>query len=61
MDTKVVLKYKPMMGGLLDVVTDALKADEHQGQNALGSLIELTLMHATIWVDCGQKLIYIVS
>ena len=44
-DSKVTLKYKKMVGNLLEVVTKVLQVDEKQGRNALGGLIELALMH----------------
>ena len=44
-DEEVVLKYKGMMGGLLDVVIAVMQQDEQQGQASLESMIELTQLH----------------
>ena len=61
-DEEVVLKYKGMMNGLLEVVISVMKEDETgAGKESLESLIELTSTYAEIWEDCAPNLIYIVS
>jgi len=60
-DEEVVLKYKGMMEGLLDIVIIVLQQDETQGQISLESMTELTETHGEIWVDCVPKLIYVTS
>ena len=60
-DTDVVIKYKGMMEGLLDVVIAVMQSDETQGQASLDSMIELTLSHGDVWGGCMPKLIYVVS
>ena len=60
-DEEVVLKYKGMMGDLLDVVIAVLQQDETQGQDSLASMIELTASHGDVWGGCMAKLIFVVS
>lgn len=60
-DEEQVLKYSPMMEGLLDVVIEVLKNDEQQGTASLETLIELTQNHGEIWRPCTQKLLFVCS
>ena len=60
-DEEVVLKYKQIMAGLLDVVIVVMKEDETQGQASLEAMIELTSTHGDIWGDSIQKLIFVIS
>jgi len=60
-DEAVVLKYKGMMEGLLQVVIAVMQQDETQGQASLESMIELTAVHGDIWADSISKLIFVVS
>jgi len=60
-DEDVVLKYKGMMEGLLDIVITVLQQDETQGQVSLESMIELSEIHGDIWVDSVSKLIFVTS
>ena len=60
-DDDVVLKYKGMMEGLLDVVIAVMQQDEQQGQASLESMIELTQLHGDVWADCLSKLIFVVT
>ena len=60
-DESVVLKYKQMMEGLLQVVIEVMQQDEEQGQASLEALIELTATHGDIWGSSVQKLIYVIS
>ena len=60
-DDDIVLKYKGMMEGLLDVVIAVMQQDETQGQASLESMIELTQLHGDVWTDCLSKLIFVVT
>ena len=60
-DDDIVLKYKGMMEGLLDVVIAVMQQDEQQGQASLESMIELTQLHGDVWTDCLSKLIFVVT
>ena len=60
-DEEIVLKYKGMMEGLLDVVIAVMQQDEQQGQASMESMIELTQLHGDIWTDSLSKLIYVVT
>lgn len=60
-DEEVVLKYKAMMSGLLDVVIAVMQEDETQGQASLEAMIELTSTHGDIWGDSIPKLIFVIS
>lgn len=58
---QVVMKYKGMISGLLDVVIEVMKQEEGKGQASLESLIDLTGMHGDIWNGNIPKLVYVVS
>jgi len=42
---------------LLDVIVEALQADEDQGRNALESLCEMTSAHPECWKNATSKLL----
>jgi len=56
-----VMKYKGMMGQLIDVVILVLQTNEDEGKASLTSLIELTQSYAEIWSNDIQKLIFVCS
>ena len=60
-DEETVLKYREMMGGILDVLIEVLKEDEEQGLKSIDSLIELTNSHGDIWSQVMDKLLFVVS
>jgi hypothetical protein len=48
-DEEEVLKYKVIMGQLIDLVILVLKTNEDEGKASLSSLIELTQSYGEIW------------
>ena len=50
-DEDDVMKYKSMMGPLIDVVIQVLHHSEDEGKQAIQSLIELTQSYPEIWED----------
>ena len=48
-DEDQAIKYKGMMGTLINVVIVVLKTNEEEGKASLSSLIELTQSFADIW------------
>lgn len=55
------MKYKAVMGQLIDLVVFVLQTNEDEGKTSLQSLIELTQTYADIWQNEMQKLIFVCS
>lgn len=60
-DEEQVMKYKGMMGQLIQLVIEVLQTNEDEGKASLQSLIELTQSYADIWANDIAKLIYVCS
>lgn len=60
-DEDDVMKYKHMMGPLIDLVISVLQNSEDEGKTALQSLIELTQSYPAVWEETCAKLIYVCS
>ena len=56
-DSTVALEFSPVLPMLLDVIVEALQADEDQGRNALESLCEMTSAHPECWKNATSKLL----
>jgi hypothetical protein len=60
-DSTVALEFSPVLPMLLDVIIEALQADEDQGRNALESLCELTSAHPECWKSATSKLLNVTA
>lgn len=60
-DSTVALEFSPILTMLLNVIVEALKADEDQGREALGSLCELTSAHPECWKDFASHLLNVTA
>ena len=60
-DSGVALEFSPVLPMLLNVIVEALRADEDQGRDALGSLCELTSVHPECWKNETSKLLNVAA
>jgi hypothetical protein len=57
----IVNGFRPLMQPILNIMVEALQADESQGKLALESMVELTKIHPQAWKDTTAQLVKIVS